>query len=775
MAAYHSVMKKVDSRISWAIAIFALALAVRVVYFVQVKANFPGWDSPTIDPLYHDLWAKQIASGDVIGSGPFFRAPFYAYFLGFIYAIFGPSLAVAKIAQHLIGALSCLVIFLFADKYFGRKTAIIAGILSALNWALIYHEDELLLDTLLVPLSILIVWWLMKSAEKPSARNLIATGLLLGLASITRPNFLAFIPAIYIWFLLLKAADWKRCLMRTLAIAAGAAILILPVTLRNIIVGQDMVLIASQGGINFYIGNNRFADGATAALPEFGSTWQYSDAEYLAKSETGRMGQNLRQSEVSSFYYRKGIDYILTQPLDWLGLMLRKLDYFWNGFEISNNQNLYFYRRFASVTAILPPLFYLISPLSIIGLALTLRHQRKYWIIPLFVFTYMLTVIAFFVTSRFRLPVLPFLIILASMTFWRIVEIVREKDAWKIAKWGIVTLALVVLTTVDFFGISNESYAMSHFSLGNVYLKKGLHDKALDEFATAIGMAPCVPKAHLNRGVIFFSRNDFQGAEKEFNLELESCHVSAEAHNNLSVLKRLQDDMPGALWHADQAIAQKPNYPEAYVNKILALRHLGSDSLALNLAEVLTISFPDFSPGHYLSGKILFEYGRIDEARREFEAARGSTPANIIERYDLSTIYAAQAGFGYRPEKVTAMASYELGLLDVKAGNWGAALDNFKAATELIPDFADAWNNLALVQDHLKAYREAIEAFKKSIQLDPSNAVAYYNFGLTLGKVGMLTEAADCFRQAIDLNPRFEQAQEKLRLTKSILSDSAQK
>src|SRR4030067_129648 len=96
----HVIMRTFNSECAWAMAICGLALMVRLIYFFQVKTSFPGWDSPTIDPLYHDLWARQIASGNLLGSGPFFRAPFYAYFLGLIYTIFGPSLAAAKIIQH---------------------------------------------------------------------------------------------------------------------------------------------------------------------------------------------------------------------------------------------------------------------------------------------------------------------------------------------------------------------------------------------------------------------------------------------------------------------------------------------------------------------------------------------------------------------------------------------------------------------------------------------------------------------------------------------------
>ena len=768
-------MRRIDSRFIWAEVIFLAALAVRLIYFFQVKANFPGWDSPTIDPLYHDLWARQIASGDLLGSGPFFRAPFYAYFLGLIYTIFGPSLAAAKIIQHLIGAASCAVVFLFADRYFGRKVAILSGFISALNWALIYHEDELLLDSLLVLFSVLLLWSLILAAERKSTAWMFISGALLGISSITRPNYLAFLPLIPLWLFFVWGREYRRLLISTAAVVLGCVLLIIPVTLRNIIVGHDAVLIASQGGINFYIGNNRYADGATAQMPEFGSTWQYSDAEYLAKSESGRLGKEMKQSEVSAFFYRRGIEFIKNEPLRWLGLMAIKLDYFWNGFEISNNQNLYFYRRFASITRILPPVFYIISPLSLIGLWLIFRGDARFRITAYFVLIYMLTVIAFFVNSRFRLPVLPVLIILASLGFWKIIDSARVKNWRSASRYLAAAVVLLSLTAVDFFGISRESYAMSHYSLGNVYLKKGLTDEALREYQLSLGLAGCVPKAHLNRGIIFFGRNDLQNAEKEFYLELQKCRVSAEAHNNLSVLKRLAGDHREALIQAQDAIAAKPNYLEAYVNEILALRHLGENDRAFATTDSLTNIFPEFLAGHYFKGLMLSERGRSDDAKPEFELILKADARSSIEKYDLSTIYSQQAGYGYRPERVIGLANYEMGLLQIRAEQIDSGLVYFERAVRNIPNYVDAWINLALAYDHKTMYADALNAFKKAADLNPENPLIYYNCGLTLGKIGKLDEAALFFRQALDLDPDFREAEEKLKLTETIISSAGNK
>ena len=92
-----------------------------------------------------------------------------------------------------------------------------------------------------------------------------------------------------------------------------------------------------------------------------------------------------------------------------------------------------------------------------------------------------------------------------------------------------------------------------------------------------------------------------------------------------------------------------------------------------------------------------------------------------------------------------------------------------------MPDYPDAWTNLALAYDHTKDYQNALLAYKNAIDLDPDNELIYYNFGLTLGKVGMLEEAAEIFRIALEINPDFKDAREKYDLTNSIIENSNKK
>jgi tetratricopeptide (TPR) repeat protein len=766
------LMRKYNSKYIWAFAIFAAALTLRIIYFLQVRSNYPGWDTPTIDPLFHDLWAKQIASGDLLGSGPFFRAPFYAYLLGAIYAVFGPSFTAAKIIQHIIGAFSCSMIFIIADRYFSRKIAVLSGFIASFYLVFIYFEDELLLDSLLVLFSVVLILILLRLYDDPRRRLFLAAGIILGIASITRPNFLVMLPVIAIWVVYAFDLAIKEKITGLIILTAGCALIISPVTVRNIVVGNDNVLIASQGGINFYIGNNERASGYTALMPEFGPTWQYSDCEYLAKLETGRLGQEMKQSEVSAFYYKKALNFVLDRPLQWSSLIFKKLFYFWNSYEISNNQNLYFFRKFAPVTIILPPLLFLIAPFSLIGLWMVFTKDRRYHIITLFVIAYMASVVAFFVNGRFRLPVLPFLIILSVYAIFQTINYIKQKKMKSLVYVLLALLILIPICNIDFFNIRHNSFAMSRFSLGNVYLKKGLKQKALEQYSRALELEDCVPSAHLNRGIIYFGEKDFENARSEFNLELSSCKRSPQAHNNLSVLDRLSGDYESALNHAIEAIKQSPQYLEAYINKILALGRLGDNQEAFGVAESLTINFPNYLPGHFFLGKYLLERGKPDDAENEFRFIIEQGTESIIEKYDLSTIYSSQTEYGYKPHRMPGMAYYELGNIFVGDGEIDSALVYYKKSTEIVPEYPDAWTNLAVAYDYMKMYDDALHALKSSLDLNPDNPYTLYNLGLTLGKMGLLNEAANAFRLALDINPNFPEAAEKLRITESLLDQS---
>ena len=178
---------------------------------------------------------------------------------------------------------------------------------------LIFFTGELLIAPLLVFLDLLLIILLLRAGKKPGALLYGLAGLVMGLSAIARPNILLFAPTVVLWMLVRHWRELRRGLVYVACIKVGCLLPILPVTIRNYVVGNDRVLIASQGGVNFYIGNNPWSDGRTAIVPGTPGGWWEGYYASIALAEEAE-GRKLKPSEVSSYYYRKGWEFITQQP-----------------------------------------------------------------------------------------------------------------------------------------------------------------------------------------------------------------------------------------------------------------------------------------------------------------------------------------------------------------------------------------------------------------------------------------------------------------------------
>src|SRR5438034_7579853 len=191
-----------DKRFAWTLAIFATALAVRLVHVWQIRAS-PFFSVLMGDSRGYDDWAQRIAGGDWIGREVFYQAPLYPYLLGVIYAIGGRSLLLVRVIQAVIGSASCVLLGLAASRLFsrravlrqaqdgpepGRRAGVVAGLMLALYAPAIF-VDGLLQKSVLDVFFICLASWLIANitaitAEQQShqlmPRRWLALGLGLG-------------------------------------------------------------------------------------------------------------------------------------------------------------------------------------------------------------------------------------------------------------------------------------------------------------------------------------------------------------------------------------------------------------------------------------------------------------------------------------------------------------------------------------------------------------------------------------------------------------------
>ena len=548
--------------------IFCLAFLLRLIYLLQIESSLPFFHVLRLDELYHDTWARQIASGHWWDTEPFFRAPLYVYLLALTYKIFGHSLFLPRLLQILMGSLSCVLIFLIAKNLFNRTVGVLSGVVACFYAMLILYDAHLLITSLAVFLDLVLIGLLLRAGKRPRPVNWFFCGIVLGLSAIARPNILVFVPFILMWmfFQFKNRLLPKTILARWIILCAAALLVIAPVTVRNYSVSRDFVLIAWQGGYNFYLGNNPEATGWSTMAPQMHRSLEGGIEDAIRLAEEERQTK-LKPSQISGFWYGKGIHSILSLPKAWLELMGRKTLYFWKGYEIPNAQNAYLNRNFSALldsllgkSVIYVP-FGLVGPLSILGLLICLRRIRVYLLLYLFVLSYSASVIIFFVCSRFRMPVIPILIMFASFSVWWLYQKIKNRQILHLLIFLLVLAVLLPASNTRLENLMGDQRALDHFALGGAYFQLGEVDLAINEWKTSLRYDPKLNRCRTRLADLYFNRGLIDSAMKEYNIALVSdTSFHDRCYLGLAVIHHRREDRDRAIEYYLHSIEINPRF-----------------------------------------------------------------------------------------------------------------------------------------------------------------------------------------------------------------------
>ena len=212
------------------------------------------------DWLSYESYSRAIALGDWIGAGqagPFYYQPLYSYFLAVTHLAFGDGLFGALLVQRLLLAATVGWVVTITRDFFGPRAAWIAlgggGAFLYIKVGAWTHVplSEMLFIPLLVGWVALLVHM---PAHRASAAQAVATGIVGGLATLTRSTLLlAWPPMLLLWGASLRAGRGRAvtALLIPMMAVVGMA------TVRNWIVADRFVLVASSLGANLEMGNLR--------------------------------------------------------------------------------------------------------------------------------------------------------------------------------------------------------------------------------------------------------------------------------------------------------------------------------------------------------------------------------------------------------------------------------------------------------------------------------------------------------------------------------------
>ena len=566
-------------RLGW--LVFALALALRVAYIFEADAS-PLFEHPAVDAKTYTHHAQRLAAGNWlgVGEGPFWQPPLYPYFLGVVKVLFPESFFYAvRFAQALLGALVCAMSWWIGRALFNPAVGLLAGIGAALCGPLIFFDGELLPASLAAFVDLLALVVLLRVWRRPSRWGFLGAGAAFGVGALAVPTVLTFAVAVPI--VLLWRAPRRQGLGWAGAFALGVVLAIAPVAWRNWAIGGDGVGISYNAGINLYIGNNPDYAETVAIRPG----WEWDELV----TQPARAGIE-RPSAKSAYFAERAWGYIKGDPTGWLGLMGHKLGAFWHGDERGRNQPIYFWRTYSNVLSaslwkagIAFP-FGLVAPLALWGMLLSLRRIGPTWPL-LYVLSYCLGVVAFFVAARYRVPVLPVLLVFAAYGLWALWDWGRG-GRWRSLGLGLaVCLAFALAANSHLAPMDMEGDAAIHYNLGNAYAEAGDKKRALTAFERAVAEDPEYWQAWLNLGGVKAALGDLAGGEEIFARVAQKAPRQVEPWMNLAHVRIMQRDLEGAFSYYESALAANPKLLPAYVEMIRLYGQMGDLARAAHILQ----------------------------------------------------------------------------------------------------------------------------------------------------------------------------------------------
>jgi 4-amino-4-deoxy-L-arabinose transferase-like glycosyltransferase len=246
----------------------ALAIRLTVMVFLYDDVLRPG-RAPNWNFGYEQgRIASSIAQGKGFSNplgdetGPTaWHPPVYPYSLAAIFKLFGiftRSSAIAAVGLNcLFSALTCIPLFYFTLRSFGRQAAVVAGSFWVIFPYSVYWSIERVWDTWLTTLLLSILFLVVLRLESSDRRlEWAGFGLLAGFTALSNPATLSVMPALGVWLIWRLRRNGKRWLIPVGVSVLCAAGMVAPWVLRNYMVFGRFIPIRDSLGFEFAVGND---------------------------------------------------------------------------------------------------------------------------------------------------------------------------------------------------------------------------------------------------------------------------------------------------------------------------------------------------------------------------------------------------------------------------------------------------------------------------------------------------------------------------------------
>ncbi len=347
------------------------------------------------------------------GKPTLLRPPLYPYFISLVYYMFGYNQTLIVVIHILVNLLMIFIIYQIAVKVFDRKTAFLSSFVLSLYPPFIWYLSRLYNENLFNILLALSVLYAVKIFSDISLKNSIIFGLLSGLTSLCKGQMIVYPLVLLPGLIYVYQSDIAKVVKRFSLMLIFMLLVISPWTVRNYIVSGKFVLIQSGAAIHFMRGNALFEKNIGFSNPYHKNAMDeaFAKERKIIKQFESVNKRKITELELTEVFDNIVMEYIKNNPLRFIKKILTGCLQFW-----------YLGESKVKSTGMAIIQFPLIL-FAIMGIYPVYKKRSKL-IIPVYSLIIFFTVIhaALLAISRYSIPVMPYVIILASFGITNLYE-----------------------------------------------------------------------------------------------------------------------------------------------------------------------------------------------------------------------------------------------------------------------------------------------------------------------------------------------------------------
>jgi len=377
---------------------------------------------------YTDIAVNIAAGNGYRGTGFFklfcgptaFLMPIYSYLLAFFIYIFKLPTAylMARCFNALINIAILLMIYKLAEEIYDKRVGVVSAAIFSIYLPFVFWTYEVW-DTLLFSLILLVsVYLTLIALKKNKWPIIISLGISLGLSILINAISAVLVPFLLGYYMLNSNNKPIEAIREALIVLLLIIVIVIPWSYRNCLAFKTFIPLRTGLWLNLYLGNNPDSTG-TVYLKYKGRVCEDYN-EGITRHFRPMISSLMKYNEYDQDQYLKDKfkQYIVVSPLEFSRLLLKKAYYFWwfNPFEKTHLICVYEYA------------LVLLLALCATCFDCFKKKRAKLILILFFTFTIIYVLTGPFFNWKYRLPIEPYLIILAAYSISKLFKVKTLKS-----------------------------------------------------------------------------------------------------------------------------------------------------------------------------------------------------------------------------------------------------------------------------------------------------------------------------------------------------------